>query len=308
MPHKAVLIADPGIDTAFAISLALNDPEIDVVGLLASGGNVSPEQATQNVRIILEQLDPPRWPRLGSALPMPGEFNGINLHGTGGLGGMTFPIAKRDEPPSSDKVLVELIRESPHELTIIVLGPLTVLARAIDRDPDIVSLIHRVVSLGGTWHEAGDVGPVSEFHFASDPLAARQVIRCGAPITMIPLDVSRLIVLSPSDLLELPEPEARTCQFLRQIVPFGIRATSNLFGVEGFHLCDVLGVASVARPSAVAVQPAAVDIETRGELTRGMSVIDPRPQRASNTTVDVVTAVDVPVVRMYIKDVLGSSI
>jgi purine nucleosidase len=95
---------------------------------------------------------------------------------------------------------------------------------------------------------------------------------------------------------------------LRQIVPFAIRATSNLLGVEGFHLCDVLGVAAVARPSSVAVQPAAVDIETRGELTRGMSVIDLRPQRASNTTVDVVTAVDVPVVRMYIKDVLGSSI
>jgi len=308
MPCKTVVIADPGIDTAFAISLALNDPEINLLGLLASGGNVSPEQATQNVRIILEQLDPPRWPRLGSGLPIPGEFDGVNLHGPGGLGGATFPVAKRDDPPSSDKVLVELIRESPHELTIIVLGPLTVLARAIDRDPEIVSLIHRVVSLGGTWREAGDVGPVSEFHFASDPLAARQVIRCGAPITMIPLDVSRLIVLSPSDLLELPEPEARTCQFLRQIVPFGIRATSNLFGVEGFHLCDVLGVAAVARPSSVAVLPAAVDIETRGELTRGMSIIDPRPQRASNTTVDVVTAVDVPVVRMYIKDVLGSSI
>src|SRR5438874_8071300 len=115
MAQKIVVLADPGIDTAFAISLALNDPEIELVGLLASGGNVSPEQATQNVRIILEQLDPPRWPRVGSALPIAGEFNGVNLHGSGGLGGVTFPVAKRDEPPAADKVLVELIREWPHE-------------------------------------------------------------------------------------------------------------------------------------------------------------------------------------------------
>src|SRR5262245_2904087 len=308
MPQKTVVIADPGIDTAFAIALALNEPEIELVGLLASGGNVGPEQATHNVRIILEQIDPPRWPRLGSALPTPAEFDGVNLHGPGGLGGVTFPIAKRDDPPAADKILVDLIRESPHELTIVALGPLTVLARAIDRDPEIAGMIRRVVVLGGTWHESGDVGPVAEFHFASDPLAARQILRCGAPITLIPLDVSRQIVFSPSDLLDLPEPEARTCQFLRQIVPFGIRASANLLGVEGFHLCDVLGVVTVARGATVSLRPAAVDIETRGELTRGMSVIDARPKNAGKNNVDVATAVDVSVVRMYIKDVLGSSI
>jgi inosine-uridine nucleoside N-ribohydrolase len=308
MSPKAVVIADPGIDTAFAIALALNDSEVELVGLMASAGNVAPDQATQNVRIILEQLDPPRLPRLGAALPIPAEFDGSRLHGPGGLGGATFPVAKRDDPPAADKVLVELIRESPHQVTIIAMGPLTDLARAIDRDPEIVGLIKRIVCLGGVWRETGDVGPVAEFHMACDPLAARQVLRCGAPITLIPLDVSRQLVFSPSDLLELPEPEARTCQFLRQIVPFGIRATANLYGVEGFHLCDVLGVMALTRPTALTLRPAAADVETRGELTRGMCVIDARAPAAERANVDLATAVDVPAARMYIKDVLGSSI
>ena len=133
------------------------------------------------------------------------------------------------------------------------------------------------------------------------------MLRSGTPVTLIPLDVSRQIVFSPSDLLDLPEPEARTCQFLRQIVPYGIRASANLFGVEGFHLCDVLGIMALTRPATLTLRPAAVDIELRGELTRGMSVIDARPQSAGKTTVDLAMTVDVPAVRMYIKDVLGSS-
>jgi inosine-uridine nucleoside N-ribohydrolase len=308
MPSKTVVIADPGIDTAFALALALNDPVIEMVGVGATAGNVAAEQATQNVRIILEQLDPPRWPRLGSASVTPSEANGDKLHGPGGLGGATFSIAKRDEPPATDKVVVDLIREWPHDITILALGPLTGLAQALDRDPEISTLIGRVIVMGGVWRITGDAGPVSEFHFASDPMSARRVLRCGVPITLIPLDVSRQLLFSPSELLELPEPEARTCQFLRKIVPFGIRATANLHGVEGFHLCDVLGTVALARPGALTTRPAHVDIETRGELTRGMSVIDLSPRPAGAANVELTTDVDVAAVRMYIKDVLASSI
>jgi inosine-uridine nucleoside N-ribohydrolase len=308
MPQKTIIIADPGIDTAFAIALALNDSAFEVVGALATGGNVSPDQATQNVRIILEQLDPPRWPRLGSAGPLASEANCEQLHGPGGLGGALFSIAKRDEPPAAEKVLVDLVRERPHECVILALGPLSGLAQALDRDPEIAALIQRIIVVGGVWRVAGDAGPVSEFHFASDPVSARRVLRCGAPITMIPLDVSRQLLCSPSELLDLPEPEARTCRFLRQIVPFGIRATANLHGVEGFHLCDVLGTIALARPAALTTRPAHVDVETRGELTRGMSVIDLNRRPANAANVELAIDVDIAAVRMYIKDVLASSI
>ena len=124
---------------------------------------------------------------------------------------------------------------------MVVLGPLTMLACALDRDPELTNLLHRLVIMGGAWHEPGNASAVAEFHFFCDPPAARKVLHSGAPITLIPLDVSRKILFSPSDLLELPAPESPTCRFLRQIVPFGIRATSNLYGIEGFHLKDVPG-------------------------------------------------------------------
>jgi inosine-uridine nucleoside N-ribohydrolase len=308
MPQRVVLIADPGIDTAFAVALALNDPALDVIGLLATPGNVPAEQATQNVHTLIEQLDPPRWPKLGAAPPVVYDSDATDLHGPGGLGGVTFPGVKKHTTVSAEKQLVELIREFPRQVTVINLGPLTVLAQALDRDPELPSHVERIICLGGAWHEPGNAGPVSEFHFACDPPAARQVLRCGAPLVLIPLDVTRKIVLSPSDLLELPHPNSRTCQFLRQIVPFGIRATANRYGIEGFHLKDVLGVFALTRPSSLTTRHLFVDVETRGELSRGMTVVDVRPDSREKPNVHVGVGVDVRAVREYIDETLGRAL
>lgn len=307
MPQPVIILADPGIDGAFAIALALQDPAIDVLGLAATAGNVNPEQATKNVHILVEQIDPPRWPRLGAALPVDYDIDGTSLHGPGGLGGTQFPVARLHHPHASDKLLSDLVRQHPKEITIVTMGPLTVLARALDRDGELPRLVQRFVILGGAWHEAGNASAAAEFHFYCDPAAARQVLRCGAPITLIPLDVSRKVLFSPTDLLELPNPESRTCRFLRQIVPHAVRATCNLYGIEGFHLKDVLGVIAVALPAALTVKPVIVDVETRGELTRGMSVIDTRPQARGSPNVDLATGVDVPAVRNYIGRILRAT-
>lgn len=307
MPHRVILIADPGIDGAFAVAMALHDPALEVVALAATAGNVSAEQATKNVHILVEQLDPPRWPRLGAALAVDYDTDGTNLHGPGGLGGAEFPVAKLHHPHPSDKLLYDLVRYHPKEITIVCLGPLTVLARTLDRDPELPKLVDRIIILGGAWHEPGNATAVSEFHFYCDPAAARQVLRCGAPITLVPLDVSRKILLSPSDLLELPNPESRTCVFLRQIVAHGIRATSNLYGIEGFHVKDVLGIVAVALPSALTTKPMVVDVETRGELTRGMSVVDQRSYTRAAPNVDLAVHVDVAAVRDYMGRILRST-
>jgi inosine-uridine nucleoside N-ribohydrolase len=304
MTHKVVLIADPGIDGAFAVALALNDPDLDVLALLATAGNVNAEQATRNVHILVEQLDPPRWPRLGAAPPAEYEIDGTRLHGAGGLGAVQFPCAQLHHPHPSDRLLVDMVRLHPKDVTIVCMGPLTVVARALDRDPELPRLMHRLVCLGGALNEPGNAGPVSEFHFACDPLAARQVLRCGAPITLIPLDVTRKVLFSPTDLLELPGAESRTCQFLRKIVPYGIMATSNLYGLEGFHLKDVLGTVAVAVPGALSTRMMAVDVETRGELTRGMSVVDQRPWAKPSPNVEVGVGIDGTAVRAYIDRVL----
>jgi inosine-uridine nucleoside N-ribohydrolase len=304
MPQKVIIISDPGIDGAFAIALALHDPDVDVLGLAATPGNVSAEQATRNAHIVIEQVDPPRWPRLGAAPQVEYDTDGTRLHGPEGLGNATFPCARLHHPHPSDKLIVDLVRLHPKEVTIICLGPLTVLARAMDRDPELPGLVKRLICLGGAWQEPGNAGPVSEFHFYCDPLAARSVLRAGAMVTLIPLDMMRRVLFSPKDLLELPSPESRTTQFLRKIVPFGIAATSNLYGIEGFHLKDVLGVIAAARPDALRTKPMTVDVEVRGELTRGMLVVDQRPWRSGAANVHLTTEIDGQVVRDYITGVL----
>src|SRR5262249_27507028 len=132
------------------------------------------------------------------------------------------------------------------------------------------------------------------------PIAARFVLKSGAAITLLPLDVTRKLIFSPSNLLELPAPESKTATFLRKIVPFGIRASSNYYGIEGFYLKDALGVAALVLPKALTTQPTYVDVETRGDLTRGMTVVDARRECSHKPNVDLATGIDVVAIRDYI--------
>jgi inosine-uridine nucleoside N-ribohydrolase len=300
MPRKVILITDPGIDGAFAAALAMYDPDLEVLALAACPGNVTADEATRNVHILVEQLDPPRWPRVGEAPAVSYDVNGVKLHGPGGLGGGDFPCARLHHPHPSEKLVTDLVRQYPREVTVLVLGPATVMARALDRDPELPGLIQRVIMVGGAQHEAGDVSAVADFHFYCDPPAARQVLQSGATITLLPLDVTRKMMFSPRDLLQLPVGDSPAYQFLSRIVPHGIGASASLFGIEGFYLHDLLAVAVASRPETVASHPAVVDVETRGEMTRGMSVFDSRWGITTRPNVDVVTTVDVPAVRGYV--------
>jgi inosine-uridine nucleoside N-ribohydrolase len=306
MARKVILVVDPGIDGAFAVALALRDPDLDLIGLAATAGNVSAEQATRNVHILIEQLDPPRWPRLGAALPSDYGVDAVKLHGTGGLGGLDFPCAQLHHPHPSDKLISDLARLYPKEVAVVLLGPASVFARTLDRDPEVATLIERLIVVGGTWHEPGDASAVAEFHFFCDPAAARQVLRCGAPITLLPLDVTRKLLFSPTELLQLPNPDSRTTRFLRQIVPHGIAPTSSLYGVEGFYLQDVLGLIPLTLAGALTTRSVSADIELRGELTRGMSVFDVRWSNTAKPNVELAMSMDVQAVRQYIQRTLAA--
>lgn len=304
MPRKVVVIADPGIDTAFAVALALNDPGLEVIGLLPTAGNVSAEQATANVHTLIDVIDPPKWPRLAAALPAQYEVDGVALHGPGGLGGITFPCATRHTLHPADRVLCDLAHEFPRQVSLLNLGPLTTLAAALDRDPALPAVLDQTVIVGGCWREPGNSSPVAEYHIYIDPEAARRVFLAELHPLLIPLEVTRKLIFSPTDLLELPNPDSRTCQFLRKIVPFGIRASSNLYGIEGFHLKDVLGALALAVPTLVTSEPHHVDVETRGELTRGMTVIDARRGATAAPNARVATGIAVSEAREYILNTL----
>ena len=176
MPRKVIIDADPGIDDAVAITLALFDPDLEVVAITATGGNVFPSQATKNVQTIIEQLDPPRWPRIGTAPEdNPLAADGRMLHGNNGLGNVDFPFAGLANNHPAEKVLCDEVRAAPEEVTIICLGPLTNLARAMQRDAEFTSLVGRLVISGGTIAAPGRVSPVADFNVFCDPLSARCV-------------------------------------------------------------------------------------------------------------------------------------
>jgi inosine-uridine nucleoside N-ribohydrolase len=305
MPRKVILVADPGIDGAFAGALALGAGELEVVGLAASAGNVPAEQATRNVHVLVEQLDPPRWPRLGAALPVEYDVDARALHGPNGLGGVDFPCAQLHHPHPGDKLVSDLVRQYPKEVIVLLLGPATVFARALDRDPELAGMVERLVMVGGAWREAGDVTAAAEFHFYCDPASARQVLRCGAPITLLPLDVTRKAVFSPTELLHLPNPESLATRFLSRIAPPAIAASAGLYGVEGCYLQDVFGLVALVQPQAFKTRPVPVDVETRGELTRGATVCDVRWGTTAKPNVELAVDVDVAAVRQFIQRTLS---
>jgi inosine-uridine nucleoside N-ribohydrolase len=308
MSRKILIVADPGIDSAFALTLAVTDPDLEVVGLAATAGNVGPDRATCSLHALVEYLDPPRWPRTGAALPVKYERDATDLHGPDGMGGMSFPDVRLHHPTPSDKLIADLAREHAGELTLVVMGPLTVVARALDRDPELPRQLAGIVIVGGARHEPGDASAVADFHFWCDAEAARQVLHCGATITLVPLDVSRKLVLSPSDIRLLPSAETRIGQLLRKSVQGGLATTAGLYGIEGVYLNDVLGLAAVTCPQALTLKPVHADVETRGELTRGMSVFDTRWAVSARPNIDLVVDVDLPQVRQYVQrrlDALG---
>jgi inosine-uridine nucleoside N-ribohydrolase len=305
MAIKTVILADPGIDTAFAIALAYQDPHVDVLGLLATAGNVDADQATQNCLVLNDQLDPPKWPRVGAALPIKYPIDGSIVHGPGGLGGVRFPEVHLHSPIGSDRLLIELAKENPKQIALLVLGPMSTVAIALERHPELAGLLDRIICVGGTWREHGNVGPVSEFHFALDPEAVRAVFRHRLLITVVPLDVTRRLILSPTDLLGHRQEGGRVNTFLQKIVAFGIRATANQYGIEGFHLKDVLGTIALAKPQAFSVRSVYADCETKGELTRGMLVVDTRPSPEGKPNIDLAIDVDEIMAREYLAETLG---
>jgi inosine-uridine nucleoside N-ribohydrolase len=305
MAHKIILISDSGVDGTFALALALADPELEVLGVIASAGNVGPDQATRNVFTLVEMLDPPRRPRIGAALPIEYEANLQSLHGEDGLGGAGFPSVQLHHPHPGDRLVGELARLHPGECTLVILGPATVAARALDRDPELHLHLKRIVFVGGAWQVPGDITAAAEFHFWCDPAAARQLIGCGSPVTLIPLDVSNRLVYSPGDLRSLPDNSIAVGSLLRTVLPLALAPTAGLYGTEGVHLNDALGVLFVARPDLFTLRAVPVEIETQGECTRGASVVDTRWACPSRPNVDLVVDLDLPAVREYLQRTLG---
>lgn len=280
MARRVILDVDPGVDDALALCWALLNPELDVVAVTAVGGNCSPTQATRNVQAIVEALDPPRLPRLGAAsepdpeVDLPAEGRGI--YGPDGLGGANLPVAERQHVTPAEKVICDQVRAAPDAITIVALGPLTNIARAFQRDPELPSLVGRLVIAGGTVSGPGNITPAAEFNMFCDPPSAEAVFRSATTKTLVPLDVTNRIILSFDLYHQLPDETTRVGSFLRKILPPAFRGYRQKFGLEGIHVHDTVALMAIVYPELFTTQEMAGAVETMGDLTTGMTVFDRR--------------------------------
>jgi purine nucleosidase len=296
MARKVIIDVDPGIDDAVALCLALFDPRLEVVAVTATGGNVPAEQASVNVQTIIEQVDPPRWPRIGAAptdIAYPTDAR--HIHGQTGLGDALFNVAELAKRHPSEKVICDEIRAAPEEVTILALGPLTNIARAFSRDPDMVPQVGQLIMLGGTFSGPGNVTAAAEFNMYCDPAAARSVFQSRVTKTLLPIDVACQLEMTYDQADQLPK-ETRVGRFLEQILPFAFRSHRQHWAMEGMHLPDAVAVICALHPELFETEALFGDVETAGRISTGATVFDRRRMPEHQPNMDVVVGMDVAAV------------
>ncbi|MCH7686693.1 MAG: nucleoside hydrolase [Planctomycetes bacterium] len=314
MTQKLIIDADPGIGDAVAIALALLDPDLDVVAVTATSGCVSGKDATRNIQTIIEMLDPPKWPRLGgSDVPIAPQIREtkaaaksfVSMNGPNGLGDLEFRVADLHSVRESAKVMIDAVRDRPYEITLLTLGPLTNVELACERAPDFLDLLKGLICLGGTVESGGDVTATAEFNIYANPEAARNVLLSPATKTLVPLDISSKLILTFEQFDRLSGSAGSSIgRFLSQLLPYAFRAYHEQLGLEGICLQEVTALAAIAIPRLFESHSMAVNIETQGELTRGMTVFDRRGVEQWQTNIDVFSDVDTQGVLDYFNRVV----
>lgn len=295
MARKLIIDCDPGIDDAIALCLALFDPRLEVVAVTASAGNVDGHQASRNVQTVLELLDPARWPRVGAARTedsAPAELDRRDLNGADGLGNLGVRISELHRPHASDKVIADEIRNAPGQVTVLTLGPLTNIARVLNSDPDLATMIDRLVISGGSLRYVGDVTATAEFNMHCDPSAARFVLRAPTTKTLVPRDITNQLVLNLDFLDRLPDETSRAGRLLRAALPYLYRSFRQHLGLEGIQLGDAIALLACVHPELFEAEEMAGDVEVSGNLTTGTTVFDRRPRGDWRKNMEVVTEFD----------------
>jgi inosine-uridine nucleoside N-ribohydrolase len=272
---KVILDVDTGVDDAVAIILALNSPELEVVGITTVAGNVNVESATENTLKIVEFMgrNTPVFP--GMTRPLWGKLVGAReIHGESGLGDAALPSLKlRPQGSHALDFILQSIEFWGRELTIVTTGPLTNVAMIILKEPQIALKVGRIISMGGyfgfTPYGKGTAIPFSEFNVFTDPLAADIVYHSGIEVTAVGLDVT----MNPKAQLDKQRYEE-----IGQMKTKNALLFTSLLGrwldKEGtISLHDPLAVSYAIFPSLLKTKRCAVEVELWGKLTRGQTVV-----------------------------------
>ena len=308
--RKIIIDCDPGIDDSLAIMLALTSPEIEVLGITIVCGNSPVEMGFENAKKILKQmnrLDVPVY--MGEPRPLKRDYvNALDTHGADGLGESFLPEVPgyQQEISAVDFLSKALIKE---KVSVIALGPMTNLARLIQKAPAAFEQIEELVSMGGSFKSHGNCSPVAEYNYWCDPDAAALVYdtlhQNGKMIHMIGLDVTRKIVLTPTILEYICRLNKETGEFIRKITKFYFDFHWEWEHIIGCVINDPLAVAYFLDPDICQGFDSYVQIETEG-ISLGQSVVDSMDFYRKTPNTKVLTEVDVyAFFQLFLSRILG---
>ncbi|KPV51240.1 nucleoside hydrolase, partial [Kouleothrix aurantiaca] len=272
MPQRVVMDTDPGIDDSLAILLALASPEIDLAGVGVTGGNCALADGVRNALNVLATAGRTDMPvHSGIALPLiRPPFTAPETHGDTGLGYAHLPaspVAPHDEH-AVDFIIREIMAR-PGETTLVAVAPLTNVAVAIRKEPRIVQNVREVIIMGGALRADGNTTSLAEFNFYVDPHAAHIVLESGMPITLLPWDISKDVMLVQADIDRMLEVSSPITRFIADATRFYIEFHELCFGFSGCSINDPVALALTFMPELARTTPMHVAIEDSSELTAG---------------------------------------
>jgi purine nucleosidase len=277
-PRKIIIDTDPGQDDAAAIMLALGSPELDILGITTVAGNVPLERTSTNARIILEFCSRPEVKVFaGADRPIARPLiTAEHVHGKTGLDGPELhePQMPLQAQHAVDFIVETLKREPAGTVTLCTLGPLTNIALALKKAPEIAGRVRELVMMGGGFFEGGNITPAAEFNVYVDPEAAAAVFKAGIPIVMMPLDVTHKVLTLKSRVEKLRAIGSRPAKALVEMLDFFERFDVEKYGSDGGPLHDPTVIAYLLKPELFAGRNCNVEVETASPLTVGMTVVD----------------------------------
>ncbi|QBY00739.1 nucleoside hydrolase [Rhodophyticola sp. CCM32] len=279
MTQKIIIDTDPGQDDAVAILLALASPEeIEVLGITAVAGNVPLALTERNARIVCElagRTDIPVF--AGCDAPLSRKLiTAEHVHGKTGLDSpqLPDPTMPLQDQHGVDFIIDTLRREPAGSVTLCPLGPLTNIATALNRAPDIAEKAAGIVLMGGAYFEVGNITPAAEFNIYVDPQAADIVLKSGIPITIMPLDLTHKALTTADRVAAFRAMGTHVGRMVAEWTDFYERFDKEKYGSEGAPLHDPCVIAWLIRPDLFKGRFINVEVETRSDLTLGMTVAD----------------------------------
>ncbi|KAL6275079.1 hypothetical protein ACE6H2_025771 [Prunus campanulata] len=306
-PKKIIIDTDPGIDDAMAIFVALQSPEVEVIGLTTIYGNVYTTLATRNALHLLEVAGRTDIPVAeGSHVTI---TKGTKLriadfvHGADGLGNQNFPPPKgKPIEQSAAAFLVEQANLYPGKVTVVALGPLTNIALATQLEPAFAKNIGQIVLLGGAFAVNGNVNPAAEANIFGDPDAADMVFTSGADILGVGINVTHQVVLTDADREKLARSNGKFAQYLCKILDVYFSYHRDAYSTKGVYLHDPTALLAAVNPSLITYTEGVVRVQTNG-ITRGLTILYNKQKRfgevtewSDKPTVKVAVTVDAPAV------------